>query len=151
MIETGRLNWLMTGFRLFYGIETPFYGQSADIYSVRPLFILGVAVFTIRSLLLVLASGLWSLLAARLVQAIGGAAVPGLGIALVGRPVDRSTESGAGTGITGEDNGTVGRRSQSFGTILHNHHCSTKPLRRNLGGLGAHQEKRLATDQGKIQ
>ena len=86
MIETGRLNWLMTGFRFSYGIETPFYGQSADIYSVRPLFILGVAVFTIRSLLLVLASRLWSLLAARLVQAIGGVAVPGLGMVLAGRP-----------------------------------------------------------------
>ena len=84
-IETGQLGWLMTGFLLVYGVAIPFYGRLADIYGARPLFIFGVAVFAIGSVLSALASDFWFLLGARLVQAIGGAAVPGLRMTLASR------------------------------------------------------------------
>ena len=84
-IDVGQLSWLMTGFLLVYGIAIPFYGRSADLYGARPLFVAGIAVFSVGSLLAALASGFWFLLAARIVQAIGGAAVPALGMTLASR------------------------------------------------------------------
>ena len=75
----------MTGFLLIYGIAIPFYGRLADRYGARPLFLLGVAVFSAGSLFSALAPTFSLLLAARIVQAVGGAAVPGLGMTLASR------------------------------------------------------------------
>ena len=84
-VDTGQLSWLMTGFLLIYGIAIPFYGRLADRYGARPLFLLGVSVFSVGSLLSALAPNFELLLAARIVQAIGGAAVPGLGMTIASR------------------------------------------------------------------
>ena len=75
----------MTGFLLIYGIAIPFYGRLADRHGARPLFLLGVGVFSVGSLLSALAPDFSLLLGARAVQAIGGAAVPGLGMTLASR------------------------------------------------------------------
>ena len=84
-VETSQLSWLMTGFLLIYGIAIPFYGRLADRYGARSLFLLGVGVFSVGSLLSALAPNYSFLLAARIIQAVGGAAVPGLGMALASR------------------------------------------------------------------
>ena len=89
-VDTGQLSWLMTGFLLIYGIAIPFYGRLADRYGARPLFLIGVAVFSLGSLLSALAPGYSFLLAARVIQAIGGAAVPGLGMTLASRAYAQS-------------------------------------------------------------
>ena len=84
-VDSGQVSWLMTGFMLVYGIAIPFYGRLADIYGARPLFLLGVTIFCIGSLLSALAPNYEFLLTARIVQAAGGAAVPGLGMTLASR------------------------------------------------------------------
>ena len=84
-VDTGQLSWLMTGFLLVYGIAIPFYGRLADRYGVRRLFLIGVSVFALGSLVSALAPSYPLLLAARIVQAGGGAAVPGLGMTLATR------------------------------------------------------------------
>ena len=84
-IDPGQLSWLMTGFLLVYGIAIPIYGRLADLFGARPLFLLGVSIFAVGSLLSALAPNFESLLAARVVQAVGGAAVPGLGMTLASR------------------------------------------------------------------
>ena len=78
-VDTGQLSWLMTGFLLIYGIAIPFCGRLADRYGARPLFLLGVGVFSVGALLSALAPNFEFLLVARMIQAIGGAADPGLG------------------------------------------------------------------------
>ena len=50
-VDTGQLSWLMTGFLLVYGIAIPLYGRLADRYGARPLFLLGVAVFSFKNAL----------------------------------------------------------------------------------------------------
>ena len=77
-IDPSQIGWLMTGFLLVYGIAIPIYGRLADLYGARPLFLIGVGIFSVGSLLSALAPNFESLLAARIVQAVGGAAVPGL-------------------------------------------------------------------------
>ncbi len=84
-VDTGQLGWLMTGFLLIYGIAIPFYGRLADRYGARPLFLLGVGVFSLGALLSALAPNFEFLIVARIIQATGGAAVPGLGMTLASR------------------------------------------------------------------
>ena len=84
-IGPGKLTWLMTSFLLIYGVGIPVYGRLSDIYGARRLFLLGVTVFSVGSTLAAFAPSFEWLLVSRVVQAIGGAAVPGLGMALVSR------------------------------------------------------------------
>ena len=96
-VDTGQLSWLMTGFLLIYGVAIPFYGRLADRYGARPLFLLGVGVFSVGALLSALAPNFEFLLVARIIQATGGAAVPGLGMTLASRaygPESRGTVLG---------------------------------------------------------
>ena len=103
-VDAGQVSWLMTGFLLVYGIAIPFYGRLADIYGARPLFLLGIGIFAIGSLLSALATDYSFMLAARTVQAVGGAAVPGLGMTLASRaygPKARGTILGVIAGVIG--------------------------------------------------
>ena len=83
--DTAQVGWLMTGFLLFTGIAIPFYGRLADRYGAANLFIFGIALFSVGSLLAGIATNYEFLLVVRIVQAIGGAAIPGLGMTLVSR------------------------------------------------------------------
>ena len=84
-IAAGDLSWVLSGFLLTYGVAIPFYGRLANRYGARRLFLIGVATFALGSALSAGANGIGTLLAARTVQAIGGAAVPGLGMTLASR------------------------------------------------------------------
>jgi DHA2 family metal-tetracycline-proton antiporter-like MFS transporter len=84
-IAAGDLSWVLSGFLLTYGVAVPFYGRLANRFGARRLFLIGVGVFALGSALSAIATSLDTLLAARTVQAIGGAAVPGLGMTLVSR------------------------------------------------------------------
>ena len=96
-VEPGPLGWVITAYLLVYGVAIPFYGRLADTYGARRFFVAGQAVFALGSLLCALAPSYPLLLAARVVQAGGGAAVPGLGVVLIGRafpPDKRGTALG---------------------------------------------------------
>ena len=80
-----QLSWLMTGFLLVYAIAIPLYGRLADLYGAKLLFLIGVGVFAAGSLMSTVSDSYSILLASRIVQAVGGAAVPGLGMALASR------------------------------------------------------------------
>lgn len=84
-IEAADSSWILSGFLLTYGVAIPFYGSLASRFGASRLFLVGVAVFATGSLLSALATDLTTLLAARTIQAAGGAAVPGLGMTLTSR------------------------------------------------------------------
>ena len=84
-VDTAQIGWLMTSFLLVYGIAIPFYGRLADRYGAGRLFIFGVALFSAGSLLAGAAPDYPLLLVARIIQSVGGAAIPGLGMTLVSR------------------------------------------------------------------
>ena len=50
-IDSGQLSWLMTGFLLIYAIAIPIYGRLADLVGARPLYLIGVGIFSVGSLL----------------------------------------------------------------------------------------------------
>lgn len=82
-VEEARLGWVVTGYLLVFGVCVPFFGRLADKFGARRIFVLGLAVFALSSLLIAVSSSYPMLMVARLAQAAGAAAVPGLGMALV--------------------------------------------------------------------
>lgn len=84
-IEPARLGWLVTGYLLVFGISVPFYGRLADRLGARRLFVTGLCIFALGSLLCAVASSYLWLLAGRVIQGMGSGAIPGLGVALVSR------------------------------------------------------------------
>jgi len=84
--EAGGLGWVVSIFLLTYGVAIPFYGRLSDRFGVRPLYLLGLGLFGVGSLLCAAAPSLALMLVARVVQALGGAAFAGLGMTLASRP-----------------------------------------------------------------
>lgn len=83
-VEPARLGWVITGYLLVFGVAVPFYGRLSDVYGARRLFVLGLCLYSVSSLLCAISATYGMLLAGRLSQALGAAAIPGLGMALIG-------------------------------------------------------------------
>ena len=64
--------WIVTAYLLGYAAAMPLLGRVADVYGVRPVFLLSALLFVAGSVWAALADSLWSLVAARSVQAAGG-------------------------------------------------------------------------------
>lgn len=84
-VSAAAASWVVTGFSLAFAVGTPLYGRVADVFGIRPVFCAGLVVFLAGSLLAGLAPGLPVLLAARVLQGLGGAAVPALASVTVAR------------------------------------------------------------------
>ena len=94
---TGRLATL---YSLFFGIMTPFYGRLGDRYGLRRMYITGMVIFGISSLLASTAptSAFPLLVLFRVGQGFGSAAIPPLGTALIIRTIP-SERRGASIGL----------------------------------------------------
>ena len=79
--ELREASWIINGYLLAYVVTMPLAGRLADQWGVRRLFYAGLVVFTLGSLLAGLAPSLEALIAARLVQAIGGGILVPVGTA----------------------------------------------------------------------
>lgn len=70
-----KASWVINGYLLVYVVTMPLAGRLTDIWGVRRLFLASLAVFTVGSFLAGAAQDLDQLIAARLVQALGGGAI----------------------------------------------------------------------------
>ena len=68
-------SWIINGYLLVYVVTMPVAGRLADLYGARSLFLSALVAFTLGSLLAGAAPTLELLIAARLVQAVGGGAL----------------------------------------------------------------------------
>ena len=68
-------SWIINGYLLVYIVTMPLAGRLTDVWGARRLFLVALAIFTLGSLLAGLAQTLDQLIAARLVQAVGGGAI----------------------------------------------------------------------------
>ncbi len=69
----GDLQWIVTAYTLVFGSLLIFFGRAGDLFGRRRLFVAGLVVFTVASLLCGLAQEPWQLIAARALQGLGGA------------------------------------------------------------------------------
>jgi MFS family permease len=70
-----RASWIVNGYLLVYVATMPLAGRLADLWGARRLFLAALVAFSVGSLLAGMAQSLDQLIAARLVQALGGGAV----------------------------------------------------------------------------
>jgi MFS family permease len=68
-------SWIINGYLLVYVVTMPIAGRLADLHGARRLFLAALVVFTLGSLLAGAAPSLELLIAARLVQGVGGGAL----------------------------------------------------------------------------
>ena len=100
MLPEAESGLLATLYSLFFGIMTPFYGRLGDRYGLRRLYITGMVIFGVSSLLAttVPTSAFPLLVLFRVGQGIGSAAIPPLGTALIMRRIP-SARRGASIGL----------------------------------------------------
>ncbi len=95
------LQWIITGYALTYGGFLLFAGRASDLFGRRRLFLTGVTLFSLASLLCGLAPSQLLLIAARLVQGIGGALLTPSALALIVTLFAEGTERNRALGIYG--------------------------------------------------
>ena len=79
--ELRKASWIINGYLLAYVVTMPLAGRLADQWGARRLFLAGLALFTIGSLIAGRAQSLEELIAGRLVQAVGGGILVPVGTA----------------------------------------------------------------------
>jgi EmrB/QacA subfamily drug resistance transporter len=77
------VTWVLISYMLLITILAPACGRLADMYGRRNLYIFGIAIFTIGSLLCGLSADIYSLIGFRVIQAIGGAIMIANGVIIV--------------------------------------------------------------------
>jgi MFS family permease len=80
-VELRKASWIINGYLLVYILTMPLAGRLADLWGARRLFIGALAVFVVGSALAGAAQDLDQLIAARLVQAVGGGVLVPVGTA----------------------------------------------------------------------
>ena len=83
--SAAQVGWVVTGYALAYAIGVPLYGKVSDLFGVRRVFTLGLLGFASGGLICALAPSFAVLVLGRVVQGIGGAAIPALAFVAVAK------------------------------------------------------------------
>src|ERR1700735_2156579 len=101
--STSTLQWILNGYTLTLASLILLGGSLGDRFGRRRVFVSGTGLFTIASLLCAIAPNAALLVAARLVQGVGGALLTPGSLAMVEsgfRPADRARAIGAWSGLS---------------------------------------------------
>ena len=82
-VSTDQIEWILTGYMLTMSIVIPFTGYLGDRFGIKKLYIFALTVFTIGSALCGLSTSIDTMIAARVVQAIGGGMIMPVGMAMI--------------------------------------------------------------------
>src|SRR5436190_138858 len=92
---TAWATWLLTGFLLVAAVSTPILGKLGDQYGKERLLVISLAIFFVGCVLAIFAWNIWSLIACRCLQGLGGAVFP-LSFAIIN---DEFPREKVGTGV----------------------------------------------------
>jgi MFS transporter, DHA2 family, metal-tetracycline-proton antiporter len=104
--SAAEVGWVVTGYALAYAVGVPLYGRISDFFGVRGVFSVGLAGFALGGVICALAPNLTVLVFGRIVQGVGGAAIPALAIVSVAKVLPAG-ERGAGIGLIGSSLGAA--------------------------------------------
>ena len=111
------LSWTLSGYNIAFAAALLSSGRLADRFGRRRIFYLGITIFTLSSIACGLAPNAALLIAARVVQALGGALVIPSSLALV-LPEFPPNRRSAAIGISGAVGGVAAATGPSLGSIL---------------------------------
>src|SRR3954465_1285313 len=113
-LTTSGIEWVVSGYILPFAGLLLAGGRLADAFGRRRLFLIGLAVFTVSSLLAGFAGGATELIAARGLQGIGAALVTPTTLAIISATFSDPRERNAAVGIWGG----VGALALAVGPLL---------------------------------
>ena len=99
--SAGDAQWILSGYALSFGGLLLLMGRAGDLYGRRRLFMAGLGLFGAASLLGGLAWAPWVLVATRLLQGVGGAALVPASLALVAATFAEGEERNWAMGVYG--------------------------------------------------
>jgi EmrB/QacA subfamily drug resistance transporter len=111
------LSWILSGYNIAFAAALLSAGRLADRFGRRRIFYLGITVFTMASMACGLAPTAGLLIAARVLQALGGALVIPSSLALV-LPEFPPNRRSAAIGISGAVGGIAAATGPSLGSLL---------------------------------
>jgi len=76
--------WAFTAYLLTSTISGPLYGKLSDLFGRRPIFLFGIGIFMVGSLLAGLSGEMWQLIGARGIQGLGAGALFPIALAVIG-------------------------------------------------------------------
>ncbi|HEY2191208.1 MAG TPA: DHA2 family efflux MFS transporter permease subunit [Actinomycetospora sp.] len=93
--DLGQMSWILNGYTVVFAAFLALAGRVADRFGHTRVFLTGLAVFTLASAACAAAPGVWLLVAARAVQAVGAALVvpTSLSLLLAAYPAERRTRA----------------------------------------------------------
>lgn len=111
------LSWVLSGYNIAFAACLLTSGRLADRFGRRKIFFLGLLTFTVASALCAIAPGTETLIAARVVQALGGALIMPASLALVlpEFPIERRS---AAIGVWGAVGGLAAAAGPILGSVL---------------------------------
>src|SRR6516225_7006029 len=95
-----RYTWVSTAYLLTSTVMVPIYGKLSDLFGRKPIFLFGVVVFLLGSMLSGASQSMNQLIAFRALQGIGAGALMPIAIAIVG-DLFTPRERGKWQGVTG--------------------------------------------------
>jgi EmrB/QacA subfamily drug resistance transporter len=112
------LQWVITGYSIMFGGFLMLGGRLADLLGRRRLFIVGLAIFTVASLLDGLAWSEGSLIAFRLLQGLGAAMLSPAALSILTTTFTEGKERNTALGIWGAASGSGGAAGVLLGGAL---------------------------------
>src|SRR5213083_1449731 len=112
------LQWVITVYSIFFGGVLLLGGRLADLLGRRRLFIIGLAIFAVSSLLCGLAWSEGSLIAFRALQGLGGALLAPAALSLLMTTFREGRERNLALGIWGAASGSGGAAGVLLGGVL---------------------------------
>lgn len=90
-LSSATVAWVVSGYSIVFAIATLTYSRLSDFIPISRLLIIGLSILGIASVIGFFANHFYLLLVARVLQAAGAGAVPGLGMVLASRyiPISR--------------------------------------------------------------
>jgi DHA2 family metal-tetracycline-proton antiporter-like MFS transporter len=84
-------SWIVTSYSVMFAISTVLYSRLTDVYPIKYLLFIGLFLLGTGSLLGVFAQHVYTLVIARLIQALGASCIPGVSMIITNRyiPLER--------------------------------------------------------------